>query len=215
MAAEDFFNRWTKAKSVAADALTDGDAAAPLSPISNQTASQQNEKIPAALPTMQDVEKLNHESDFSAYMSSGVDEDVKRSAMKKLFSNPHFNIMDRLDIYIDDYHTPDPMPPGMLEALLHGKALLDPLGHLQKKLQELINPSEQLVLVPGASTAASQEDNLLNTAIGNELDSQQFALPVPSDLLDNLIPVSADHDLSGPGSVNPNKIKIEETPDPE
>ncbi|MEY4753990.1 MAG: hypothetical protein RJA44_1665, partial [Pseudomonadota bacterium] len=37
----------------------------------------------------------------------------------KLFSDPHFNVMDGLDIYIDDYGQPDPLPPGMLEQLRH------------------------------------------------------------------------------------------------
>jgi hypothetical protein len=31
---------------------------------------------------------------------------VKNAAMKKLFADPHFNVMDRLDIYIDDYSSP-------------------------------------------------------------------------------------------------------------
>ena len=30
--------------------------------------------------------------------------------MKKLFSDPHFNVMDGLDTYIDDYGKPDPIP---------------------------------------------------------------------------------------------------------
>ena len=32
------------------------------------------------------------------------------AAMKKLFTDPHFNVMDGLDIYIDDYRKPDPLP---------------------------------------------------------------------------------------------------------
>jgi hypothetical protein len=37
--------------------------------------------------------------------------------MKKLFSDPHFNAMDGLDVYIDDYSKPDPIPPEMLRKL--------------------------------------------------------------------------------------------------
>ena len=43
--------------------------------------------------------------------------DVKRAALRKLFTDPHFNVMDGLDIYIDDYSKPDPMPEGMLDKL--------------------------------------------------------------------------------------------------
>jgi hypothetical protein len=37
--------------------------------------------------------------------------------MRKLFSDPRFNVMDGLDIYIDDYSKPDPMPEGFLDKL--------------------------------------------------------------------------------------------------
>ena len=37
--------------------------------------------------------------------------------MKKLFANPHYNVMDRLDIYIDDYSQPDPLPQSMLRQI--------------------------------------------------------------------------------------------------
>ncbi|TMH34935.1 MAG: DUF3306 domain-containing protein [Betaproteobacteria bacterium] len=42
---------------------------------------------------------------------------VKRAAMKKLFSDPHFNVMDGLDTYIDDYGRPDPIPESMLRRM--------------------------------------------------------------------------------------------------
>ena len=43
--------------------------------------------------------------------------------MKKLFSDPHFNVMDGLDTYIDDYNKPDPMPAEMLRQLASAKFL--------------------------------------------------------------------------------------------
>jgi Protein of unknown function (DUF3306) len=65
--------------------------------------------------TMEDVEKIDKFApDFSAFMKPGVDPAVQQAALKKMFSDPHFNVMDRLDIYIDDYSQPDPLP---LEAL--------------------------------------------------------------------------------------------------
>jgi hypothetical protein len=48
---------------------------------------------------------------------------VKNAAMKKLFSDPHFNVMDGLDVYIDDYSKPDPIPPEMLRNLASAKFL--------------------------------------------------------------------------------------------
>ena len=82
-------------------------------------------------PTMADVEKLNPDSDFSGFASSGVKEDVHHAAMKKLFSDPHYNVMDGLDIYIDDYSKEDQLPPGMLEKMVQSSML-----GLFKKLEE-------------------------------------------------------------------------------
>lgn len=76
----------------------------------------------ARLPTLEDVARLTPDSDFSAFVARGVDQAVRRSALKKLFSDPHFNVMDRLDIYIDDYNKPSPMPEGMLDQLKHANS---------------------------------------------------------------------------------------------
>jgi hypothetical protein len=48
---------------------------------------------------------------------------VKNAALKKLFSDPHFNRMDGLDVYIDDYNKADPLPPEMLRKLAGAKFL--------------------------------------------------------------------------------------------
>ncbi len=69
------------------------------------------------VPTMEDVQQLNADSNFASFMSSKVAPEVKNAAMKKLFADPHFNMMDGLDIYIDDYGIPDPLPAGMLEQM--------------------------------------------------------------------------------------------------
>jgi hypothetical protein len=86
-------------------------APAPVAPVPGASAAD------AAVPELPSVESLTHDSDFSAFMQPKVDELVKRAALKKLFTDPHFNVMDGLDIYIGDYTQPDPMPDGMLEKL--------------------------------------------------------------------------------------------------
>jgi hypothetical protein len=76
-----------------------------------------------SLPTMEDVATLDKDSDFSAFVARGVDEAVRRSALKKLFTDPHFHVMDRLDVYIDDYTKPSPMSEAMLASLEHAKSV--------------------------------------------------------------------------------------------
>ena len=63
---------------------------------------------PPAL-TLEDVARLTPESDYSAFVARGVPSDVRNAAVKKLFTDPHYNVMDGLDIYIDDYSKPSPL----------------------------------------------------------------------------------------------------------
>jgi Protein of unknown function (DUF3306) len=78
---------------------------------------------PTPLPTMADVQDLTPASDFQTFMRQGVPGEVRNAAMKKLFTDPHFNVMDGLDIYIGDYTQPDPLPAGMLEKMVGAELL--------------------------------------------------------------------------------------------
>jgi len=73
--------------------------------------------------SLDDVKDLTKDSDFKPFMSRGVEPGVRNAAMKKLFADPHFNVMDRLDIYIDDYSIPDPLPLSMLRQMASAKFL--------------------------------------------------------------------------------------------
>ncbi len=68
-------------------------------------------------PTLEDVRALTAESDFSRFAARGVAPEVKNAALKKLFADPRFNVMDGLDVYIDDYTQPDPLPTHMARQL--------------------------------------------------------------------------------------------------
>jgi hypothetical protein len=69
------------------------------------------------------VESLTPASDFSRFVQKGVDPQVKNAAVKKLWADPRFNIQDGLDVYIDDYGKPDPIPPAMLRQMASAKFL--------------------------------------------------------------------------------------------
>jgi hypothetical protein len=78
---------------------------------------------PPPPPSLADAESLTPASDFSRFVQPDVAPEVKNAAMKKLFADPHFNVMDGLDTYIADYNTPDPIPPEMLRQLASAKFL--------------------------------------------------------------------------------------------
>jgi hypothetical protein len=106
-----------------AEAPVPAPAAAAAIPAVNEAVA-----APAAAASLPPVESLSFESDFSAFLQPKVEETLKRAALKKLFSDPRFNVMDRLDVYIDDYSLPDPMPEGMLDKLatVYGQLTEDP-----------------------------------------------------------------------------------------
>lgn len=83
------------------------------------------EPAPAAPapPTLEDVQALTADSDFRRFIAPDVAPEVKNAAMRKLFADPHFNVMDGLDVYIDDYGKPDPIPESMLRKMVSAKFL--------------------------------------------------------------------------------------------
>ncbi len=81
-------------------------------------------QVAAPPPELPPLESLNFDSDFAAFMHAKVDAQLRRAALKTLFRDPRFNIMDGLDVYIDDYTKEDPIPPGMLAQLQHARTTL-------------------------------------------------------------------------------------------
>ena len=123
-----FLGRWSKRKLDAKEGKPlEAVPAAPLPP--PQPFPEGGESVVAAAPaeppplTLEDAQALTTESDFRPFAARGVAPEVRNAAMKTLFSDPHFNVMDRLDTYIDDYSQPDPMPESMLRELVAGKFL--------------------------------------------------------------------------------------------
>jgi hypothetical protein len=91
------------------------------------TALDADAAVPAAATepvlTLDDVQNLTPQSDFKPFIARSVDPEVRNAAMKKLFADPHYNVMDRLDIYIDDYSKPDPLPESMLRQMASAQFL--------------------------------------------------------------------------------------------
>jgi Protein of unknown function (DUF3306) len=98
-------------------------SAAPAAPASIVAAPVQAEAAKPPAPTLEDAQALTPQSDFKPFMTQGVAPEVKNAAMRKLFADPQFNVMDGLDIYIDDYAKPDPIPASMLRQMASAKFL--------------------------------------------------------------------------------------------
>ncbi len=120
-----------------------------------------------ALPTLDDVKALQADSSFAPFVARDVAPEVRNAAMKKLFTDPHYNLMDRLDIYIDDYSQPDPIPAAMLRQMASAQFLnlFD-----EEAPPKLAHATAQQVLLedadiqPGVSVAQSEPVSALPVA---------------------------------------------------
>jgi hypothetical protein len=128
--ADGFLGRWARRKEAVrqgkepppevpeaeAGAVAQEPGAVP-SATSGEATAARPEDSPPPPPTLEDTHALTADSDFTRFVKPEVAPEVKNAAMKKLFADPHFNVMDGLDVYIDDYSKPDPIPPEMLRQL--------------------------------------------------------------------------------------------------
>jgi hypothetical protein len=133
---EGFFRRWARRKSQVAEGAVMEEPVAPVAapaaapapaPAPAQQPLGQERESARSAPTLEDVARLTQESDYSAFVARGVDKTVQRMALKKLFADPHFNVMDGLDIYIDDYNKVTPLSAEMLASLKHAPGVLSQL----------------------------------------------------------------------------------------
>jgi hypothetical protein len=113
---DDFLSRWSRRKIQARQ----GEVQAPLP---EEAQAVQGDGLPVATQPpappapLPPIESLTSESDYSVFMRPDVDPGTRRLAMKKLFEDPRYNVMDGLDTYIADYSLPDPLPEGWLEKM--------------------------------------------------------------------------------------------------
>ncbi len=120
MSDDNFISRWSRRKTASKAGPSRPTADAVPAPAGIQSPTPPAATIPEAVAApepLPPVESLTPESDFTPFMKPDVDQDVKRQALKALFQDPRFNVMDGLDVYIDDYSKPDPLPEGWLEKM--------------------------------------------------------------------------------------------------
>ena len=135
-----------------------------------------------ALPpvTLDDVEKIDRfDPDFSAFMRPDVDPTVQQAALKKMFSDPHFNVMDGLDIYIDDYSNPELLPSEMLRGLVQS----DLLGIFKASDEAATKSSKEAEVAPIKELADQDIDSEQPSALTSPTSLQKQAVDNTTDNL--------------------------------
>ena len=120
---EAFLNRWSRLKKEQAEPV------------------EKKDEQPA--PALPPVDKLTPESDFSGFMHPKVEDALRRVALKKLFSDPHFNVPDPYEAYSGDWTGGEPIPDEMLAALNQAKQLLFSEKKEEKEAKEEASPEEK------------------------------------------------------------------------
>jgi uncharacterized protein DUF3306 len=75
-------------------------------------------------PVLPPVEQLTPESDFTGFMHPKVEDALRRVALKKLFSDPHFNVPDPYEPFSGDWTGGEPISEEMLATLNQARTLL-------------------------------------------------------------------------------------------
>ena len=173
--ADSFLNRWSKRKAGKQDDPVEQPKEVVQTPAPIST--DEEAKPPVSL---EDVEKIDRfDPDFSAFMKPDVDPAVQQAALKKMFTDPHFNVMDGLDIYIDDYSKPDPLPPGMLERMVQSDML-----NLFRKTEDASKTGEEKSVEQMAGTQSDQA--LLEASDQTDLTSTDSTVQTTTANLDEV-----------------------------
>ncbi len=187
-----FLSRWSKKKTESTDANRDAPSeAGQLSetipnpstgepfgaknletPLPEPISPTDSENEPASTPELPSIDSLTHESDFTGFMAKEVDPGLRNQAMKKLFTDPHYQFeqMDKLDIYLDDYSKSEPIPTDVLRRMYQSKSLF------------LFDDEEKENV---ASGAAGQIANGTRAADQNPVSTEQIAEADSQVLLDD------------------------------
>ena len=107
MAQEKFLSRWSRLKHEA-----------------NVPEKKEEDKTETPAPVLPEVDKLTPESDFTGFMHPKVEDALRRVALKKLLSDPHFNVPDPFEAYSGDWTGGEPIPEELLAQLNQARTLI-------------------------------------------------------------------------------------------
>ena len=132
---ENFASRWSRRKIEArkdkpAEPKPSSGRTVPAVPaVADAAAAPPGAPAPRELPPLESLKGLA--SEYTEFLKPGVDENLRRSALKKLFADPHFENFERFEAYCEDFTKGEPIPLAMLKTLEHAKDLL--FGDEEKK----------------------------------------------------------------------------------
>lgn len=123
---------------------------------------------------MPDINSLSEDSDFSAFMSPGVSDELRNLALRKLFSAPTFNIRDGLDEYDEDYTSFEKLGDIITCDMKH-QLEMEAQKKLEQEQEELLqqnDPVSEETQQLTADQAVEGTDTEAAEDMGDELNAQ-------------------------------------------
>lgn len=111
-----FLGRWSRRKQAVAKGETPPE---PVPPSAAPVEAKDEPPLPDPL-------SLGMDDDFSGFLRDKVPATLKRQALQHLFSHAHFNQVDGLDVYMEDFNQVANLDAASMELVKHAKAVLDP-----------------------------------------------------------------------------------------
>ena len=85
-------------------------------------------------PQLPPADQLTAESDFTGFMHPKVEDALRRVALKKLFTDPHFNTPDPFEPFSGDWTAAEPISDELMKTLNQARTHL--FGDENKKEEE-------------------------------------------------------------------------------
>jgi hypothetical protein len=159
---ENRLSRWSRRKQQSTEATREEDLALQLAEqnlaqvdIPGAAADQDLQETEAEEPVLTDadmpaIESLTEDSDFGQFMSSGVSDELRNLALRKMYKAPFFNIRDGLDEYDEDYTSFEKLGDIVTADMRHQMEI-----EARKKLE-----AEAKEIAEAASNADAEDDKL-------------------------------------------------------
>lgn len=159
---ESRLSRWSRRKQQSVEATREEDLALQLqeqilaeADKSEAVAAQEQEETEAEEPVLTDadmpaIESLTEDSNFGQFMSSGVSDELRNMALRKMYKAPFFNIRDGLDEYDEDFTTFEKLGDIVTADMRHQMEI-----EARKKLE-----AEAREIAEAASNADAEDDKM-------------------------------------------------------
>jgi hypothetical protein len=163
--------RWSRRKQQSAEVTRQEDLAPQLvepklveTGLAEVVAEQDTEQVEVEQAALTDadmpaIESLTEDSNFSQFMSSGVSDELRNLALKKMFKAPFFNIRDGLDEYDGDYTSFEKLGDIVTSDMRH-QMEIEAQKKLEAEARELIeSESESESNVEGEAENVDENQN--------------------------------------------------------